>query len=151
MDKRVEDVNLIKKAPQGGKHFGQNLKRQEAELDRVAASYLSSNSDAKQEDVDNLKKKFVIYDLDGDNEINLDELKYMMEKMGQPKSHLELKKMISQVDTTGRGVITFLDFLQMMLGGSSSILKKILMFEELGKEKEKPKGLPAKKSFSDLP
>jgi hypothetical protein len=39
-----------------------------------------------------------------------------------------------------------------MLGKSSnSILKKILMFEELAKEKETPKGLPPKKSIKDLP
>jgi hypothetical protein len=42
----------------------------------------------------------------------------------------------------------------MMLGASSnSILKKILMFEELSKPKEDPmkKGPAPKKSFADLP
>ena len=46
------------------------------------------------------------------------------------------------------------DFLQMMLGPSSnSILKKILMFEELSKPKEDPmkKGPAPKKSLADLP
>jgi len=60
--------------------------------------------------------------------------------------------MIAQVDKTGRGTITYFDFLEMMLGkGGNSILKKILMFEEMAKEKEKPTGLPPKKSVSDLP
>ena len=32
------------------------------------------------------------------------ELKRMMEKLGQAKTHLELKKMISEVDTTNSGL-----------------------------------------------
>lgn len=32
------------------------------------------------------------------------ELKRMMEKLGQAKTHLELKKMIAEVDTTNSGV-----------------------------------------------
>ena len=31
------------------------------------------------------------------------ELKQMMEKLGQAKTHLELKKMIAEVDTTNSG------------------------------------------------
>jgi len=31
------------------------------------------------------------------------ELKRMMEKLGQAKTHLELKKMIAEVDTTNSG------------------------------------------------
>jgi hypothetical protein len=30
----------------------------------------------------------MLYDLDGDQVINLDELKLMMEKLGQPKTHV---------------------------------------------------------------
>jgi len=45
------------------------------------------------------------------------------------------------------GTIHFNEFLTMMLGGKSSILKMILMFEEMNKEKETPKGLPAKRSL----
>ena len=33
------------------------------------------------------------------------ELKRMMEKLGQAKTHLELKKMIAEVDTTKKGKI----------------------------------------------
>lgn len=35
--------------------------------------------------------------------IDIMELKRMMEKMGQAKTHLELKKMIAEVDTTKKG------------------------------------------------
>jgi allograft inflammatory factor 1 len=79
------------------------------------------------------------------------ELKRMMEKLGQAKTHLELKKMIAEVDKTNSGTIHYNEFLDMMLGKKSSILKLILMFEEKKKEKEAPKGLPPKKTFADLP
>ena len=35
--------------------------------------------------------------------IDMMELKRMMEKLGQPKTHLELKKMIAEVDTNNSG------------------------------------------------
>ena len=36
------------------------------------------------------------------------ELKRMMEKLGQPKTHLELKKMIAEVDTNNSGTAIIL-------------------------------------------
>lgn len=47
----------------------------------------------------------------------------MMEKLGQAKTHLELKKMISEVDTTGKGTICYKDFVDMMLGTKTTVLK----------------------------
>lgn len=35
--------------------------------------------------------------------LDIMELKRMMEKLGQAKTHLELKKMIAEVDTTNSG------------------------------------------------
>ena len=35
------------------------------------------------------------------------ELKRMMEKLGQPKTHLELKKMIAEVDTNNSGKLIY--------------------------------------------
>jgi allograft inflammatory factor 1 len=49
------------------------------------------------------------------------------------------------------GTIHYNEFLDMMLGKKSTVLKLILMFEEKKKEKELPKGLPPKKTFADLP
>ena len=51
------------------------------------------------------------------------ELKMMMEKLGQAKTHLELKKMIEEVDRTNSGTIKYDDFLYMMLDKRSSILQ----------------------------
>ena len=52
------------------------------------------------------------------------DVKYMMEKLGQAKTHLELKKMIAEVDTTNSGAINYKDFVTMMLGKNSGVLKK---------------------------
>jgi len=150
-DRRVEDVNKIRANPQGGKNFGQQLIMQESDLNKIGQQYLQSNPDAKSADVEKYKKKFMLYDLDHSGDINLEELRLMMEKLGQPKTHLELKKMIAQVDKSGSGTIDYIEFLEMMMGTGSSILKKILMFEEMAKEKDKPTGLPPKKSISQLP
>jgi len=50
---------------------------------------------------------------------DLMDLKYMLEKLGQPKTHLELKKMIKQVDLNNSGTINYHEFILMMLGKSS--------------------------------
>ena len=34
----------------------------------------------------------------------------MMEKLGQPKTHLELKQMIREVDHTGNGILSFITY-----------------------------------------
>ena len=51
------------------------------------------------------------------------ELKQMLEKLGTPKTHKEVKKMIHEVDTTNSGTISYTEFLNMMLGKKSSVLK----------------------------
>ena len=50
-------------------------------------------------------------------------MKQMMEKLGKAKTHLEIQKMIKEVDTTGSGTINYREFVLMMLGGKSTILK----------------------------
>lgn len=51
------------------------------------------------------------------------ELKQMLEKLGTPKTHKEVKKMIQEVDTTNSGTISYREFLNMMLGKRSTVLK----------------------------
>jgi len=97
------------------------------------------------------KKKFVKLDLDGSADLGLLGLKMLMEDLGQAKTHAELKKMIKEVDKTDTGTISYREFLEMMLGKNNSILKIILMFEEMGKEKPLPTGHPAKMTFDQLP
>uniref|UniRef100_A0A8C4R6U3 Allograft inflammatory factor 1-like EF-hand domain-containing protein n=1 Tax=Eptatretus burgeri TaxID=7764 RepID=A0A8C4R6U3_EPTBU len=78
-------------------------------------------------------------------------LKRMMEKLGMAKTHLELKKMMAEVSTTDPNVITYRDFLDMMLGKKSTVLKLILMFEERKTEPPRPSGPAPKRELSSLP
>ena len=50
-------------------------------------------------------------------------LKRMMEKLGVPKTHLEMKKMISEVTSGVSDTISYRDFVNMMLGKRSAVLK----------------------------
>ncbi|XP_065829321.1 allograft inflammatory factor 1-like [Oscarella lobularis] len=140
---------------QGGKAYGQLKAEQEQQLDRTNDEFRAGG---KYDDVEDLnekleayKKQFMEFDENNSGDIDIMELKRMMEKLGQAKTHLELKKMIAEVDTNNSGTIHYHEFLNMMLGKRSTILKLILMFEAMKEEKEKPKGLPPKRDLSSLP
>jgi hypothetical protein len=47
------------------------------------------------------------YDTDKDKSLNFNELKFMMEKLGIPQTHLNLKEMIQRVDEDHDGKISF--------------------------------------------
>lgn len=51
------------------------------------------------------------YDTGHDGFLCLTELKYMMEKLGAPQTHLGLKGMIQEVDEDNDGKISFREFL----------------------------------------
>lgn len=110
-DKPVEDVNKIRANPQGGKAFGHKLKVQESDLDRIGQEFMCKNSQVTPELLEKYKQKFMLYDTNHNGELGLEEVKFMMEKLGQPKTHLELKKMIAQVDKSGSGTIECVLFL----------------------------------------
>ncbi|XP_037958682.1 EF-hand domain-containing protein D2 homolog isoform X2 [Teleopsis dalmanni] len=57
------------------------------------------------------QKTFNLYDTGCDGYLDLTELKYMMEKLGAPQTHLGLKQMISEVDEDHDGKISFREFL----------------------------------------
>uniref|UniRef100_A0A8D2JD19 Allograft inflammatory factor 1 like n=2 Tax=Varanus komodoensis TaxID=61221 RepID=A0A8D2JD19_VARKO len=92
------------------------------------------------------------FDLNNQGEIDLMSVKRMMEKLGAPKTHLELKKMISEV-TGGTGdTISYQDFVNLMLGKRSAVLKLVMMFEGKASESTpKPSGPPPERAISSLP
>lgn len=143
---------------QGGKAFGQLKKQQELSLDEINKTYFEDEDYQDEEAYPDLagslqdyKKQFMEFDLDNSGDIDIMELKMMMEKLGQAKTHLELKKMIAEVDRENRGSISYNDFLFMMLGKKSSVLKLILKFEKAMKGPEKPTGVAPKRDLSSLP
>jgi allograft inflammatory factor 1 len=175
-------TDRTKNLPKSGKEFGELKQRQENDLDSILREFATEAEPSALEkykqmfltydldgsgDIDLMELKCILIRSHKEVEIVL-EILYdplpcdlyiallitidMLEKMGQAKTQMELKKMITEVDSTGKGTINFRDFLKMMTGAKSSILKKILMFEELAKQQnpEPPKGAPPKKSLSQV-
>ncbi|XP_018543702.1 allograft inflammatory factor 1 [Lates calcarifer] len=142
---------------QGGKAYGLLKSQQEEKLNSINEAFLSDPQYAEEEDLasklEMFKKKYMEFDLNDKGEIDIMGLKRMLEKLGLAKTHLELKKMMSEVvGGTSKDTISYNDFLNMMLGKRNAILKLILMFEGMGKEQEpKSTGPPQRKTFSDLP
>jgi allograft inflammatory factor 1 len=141
---------------QGGKKYGQVKAKQDNELDSINKEFLEDDSYKEVEDLEErlqkYKKQFIEFDLDHSGDIDFQELKQMLEKIGQPKTHLECKKMIKEIDKTDSGTINYREFLDMMLGSKNSVLRLILLFEEKAKqEKEKKfKGPPPKRTIDEL-
>ncbi|KAK7575558.1 hypothetical protein V9T40_011844 [Parthenolecanium corni] len=57
------------------------------------------------------EKIMLKYDEGRDGFLDLEELKRMMEKLGAPQTHLDLKAMIKEVDEDGDNKISFREFL----------------------------------------
>ncbi|XP_033643309.1 allograft inflammatory factor 1-like [Asterias rubens] len=140
---------------QGGKKWGALKKDQDGALSEINEELVKNGDYSSYEDLEerlaNYKIKFMEFDQDDSGDLDVKDVTFMMEKLGQPKNLLEVKKMIAEVDTNNSGTINYNEFIEMMLGKKNSVLKIILMFEEKRKEKEKPAGIPPKKSLSDLP
>nr|AOZ21491.1 allograft inflammatory factor-1 [Sinohyriopsis cumingii] len=139
---------------QGGKAYGQLVSKREAALDEINKEVIENPDYSEVEELPEkltaFKAKFLEFEHDQNGNIDLMGLKRMLEKLGQAKTHLEIKKMIAEVDTTNTGTISYRDFIRMMLGGKS-VLKLILIFEEKAKPQERPKGKPPKQDISNLP
>uniref|UniRef100_A0A3Q0SJC1 Allograft inflammatory factor 1 n=1 Tax=Amphilophus citrinellus TaxID=61819 RepID=A0A3Q0SJC1_AMPCI len=140
-----------------GKAFGFLKSQQEEKLTSINEAFLTDPKYEGEEDLasklEMFKKKYMEFDLNDKGEIDIMGLKRMLEKLGLAKTHLELKKMMSEVaGSNTKDTISYNDFLNMMLGKRNAILKLILMFEGMGKEEEqKEAGPPRRKTFSDLP
>ncbi|XP_026633674.1 allograft inflammatory factor 1 isoform X2 [Microtus ochrogaster] len=126
---------------QGGKAFGLLKAQQEEGLDEINKQFLDNPKYSSDEDLPSKLEAFK----------NIMSLKRMLEKLGVPKTHLELKKLIREVSSGSEDTFSYSDFLSMMLGKRSAILRVILMYEEKSKEQQKPTGPPAKRAISELP
>jgi len=139
---------------QGGKIYGQKMSRMEQDLDEINEQFRSCGTYKDEEDLEErliqYKAQFIRFDLDMSGDIDEMELKQMLEKLDQAKTHKEIKKMIAQVDTSDSGTISYSEFLVMMLGGKNSVLRMILLFEEKAKPKALPSGIAKKMSLADL-
>uniref|UniRef100_A0A8C2YKX3 Allograft inflammatory factor 1-like EF-hand domain-containing protein n=1 Tax=Chinchilla lanigera TaxID=34839 RepID=A0A8C2YKX3_CHILA len=115
------------------KSFGLLKAQQEERLQEINQQFLE---DPKY----TFKRKYMEFDRNGNGDIDIMLLKRMLEKPGVPKTHLELKKLIGEVSGGSGEMFSYPDFLRMMLGKRSAILKMTLMYEEKAREQEKPTG-----------
>uniref|UniRef100_A0A8C6VC06 Allograft inflammatory factor 1 n=1 Tax=Naja naja TaxID=35670 RepID=A0A8C6VC06_NAJNA len=141
--------------PQGGKAYGALKVQQEELLDSLNKEFLESPKYSTDEDLaeklELFKKKYMEFDLNAQGDIDIMALKRMLEKLGAAKTHLELKKMITEITGGMRETINYRDFVSMMLGKRSAILKIILMYEKMKEKEELPTGPAPKRTVADLP
>ena len=74
------------------------------------ADKLSLRSKAKKEKDEKLRKAFAAFDKDGGGTIDKDELRAVLESLGQKPTEAELQEMMSDVDKDGNGTIDFEEF-----------------------------------------
>ncbi|PAA62089.1 hypothetical protein BOX15_Mlig018223g1 [Macrostomum lignano] len=67
-----------------------------------------------EEQIEEFREAFSLFDKDGDGTITNKELASVMRALGQNPSQEELKEMIKEVDQDGSGSIEFDEFLEMM-------------------------------------
>merc|ERR1712072_750968 len=68
------------------------------------------------EQLDEIREAFSLFDSDASGQIDVRELKAAMRALGLEVKNEELKKMVTDVDNDGNGTIEFNEFLQMMTG-----------------------------------
>ncbi|XP_007453187.1 PREDICTED: allograft inflammatory factor 1-like [Lipotes vexillifer] len=135
-----------------GKPGGPGASIQEQVLEEFLCDQKYSDEENLPEKLAAFKEKYVEFDLNNEGEIDLMSLKRMMEKLGVPKTHLEMKKMISEVTGGVSDTISYRDFVNMMLGKRSAVLKLVMMFEGKANESSpKPVGPPPERDIASLP
>merc|ERR1712118_568021 len=69
-----------------------------------------------EEQLDEIREAFSLFDSDASGMIDIRELKAAMHALGFEVKNEELKKMVADIDNDGNGTIEFTEFLQMMTG-----------------------------------
>ncbi|XP_008055643.1 allograft inflammatory factor 1-like [Carlito syrichta] len=141
-------LQLIQKDKPGGP----GARGREKVLEEFLCDQKYSDEENLPEKLAAFKEKYMEFDLNNEGEIDLMSLKRMMEKLGVPKTHLEMKKMISEVTGGVSDTISYRDFVNVMLGKRSAVLKLVMMFEGKANESSpKPVGPPPERDIASLP
>ena len=74
----------------------------------------SKRTELTEEQKQEIKEAFDLFDTDGSGTIDAKELKVAMRALGFEPKKEEIRKMIAEADKNGAGVIEFPDFLDMM-------------------------------------
>jgi hypothetical protein len=76
-----------------------------------------------RKEVNDMKKTFKKYDTTGDGFISFNELKLMMEKLGEPQTHLGLKAILKEVDEDNDDQLNLYEFLMIFRKAKNGTLK----------------------------
>ncbi|CAF2994486.1 unnamed protein product [Rotaria socialis] len=120
LNRRIRRIESVESSSETSSTTGNGL-ADDIDLTYPLTNYESQRSNAfnpyieynefSRKQIQNLMQTFDKYDIDGDKSLNFNELKFMMEKLGIPQTHLGLKEMIKQVDEDRDGKISFREFL----------------------------------------
>merc|ERR1711967_56429 len=85
-------------------------------MSRRGAAKKKAKGGLTEEQMDEIREAFNLFDADNSGAIDVREPKAAMRALGFEVKNEELKKMVSDVDNDGNGTIEFAEFLQMMTG-----------------------------------
>merc|ERR1719231_1343727 len=80
------------------------------------ASMKKKPGQLSEEQLDEIREAFSLFDNDASGAIDVRELKAAMRALGFEIKNDELKKMVTDIDNDGSGTIEFVEFLAMMTG-----------------------------------
>merc|ERR1712196_177055 len=83
---------------------------------RRGAAKKKAKGGLSEEQIEEIREAFNLFDADNSGAIDVRELKAAMRALGFEVKKEELKKMISDIDNDGNGSIEFQEFLEMMTG-----------------------------------
>merc|ERR1712134_187449 len=85
-------------------------------MSRRGAAKKKAKGGLSEEQIEEIREAFNLFDADNSGAIDVRELKAAMRALGFEVKKEELKKMISDIDNDGNGSIEFQEFLEMMTG-----------------------------------
>merc|ERR1712167_262793 len=86
----------------------------ERNMSRRGAAKRKAKGGLSEEQIEEIREAFNLFDADNSGAIDVRELKAAMRALGFEVKKEELKKMISDIDNDGNGSIEFGEFLEMM-------------------------------------
>eukprot|EP00731_Ephydatia_muelleri_P015191 Em0008g911a len=89
----------------------QKINEGEAKPTKVSQSVYAEFKEFSIQEIKEYRKVFQKYDVDANGFLDFTELKLMMEKLGEPQTHIALKEMIKTVDEDNDGSISFREFM----------------------------------------
>merc|ERR1712167_28149 len=119
---------MSKKGSRGGLGVSPSSKMKQKEL--------AKKSNMSEEQLQEIREAFDLFDTDGSGTIDARELKVAMRALGFQVKKAEVRKMISDIDKDDSGTIDFEEFLQMMTAKMSEkdsnedIIKVFNLFDQ---------------------